>query len=67
MFREAAVGFLLSIAAVIYFLPMLIAYGRDRPDANWVAAINLFFGWTIVGWLAALIKACAHRPTARHV
>lgn len=58
-------GFLLGIAVVIYFLPMLIGYGRERDDADWIAFLNLLLGWTIVGWLIALVRACSHPPLSR--
>lgn len=52
-------GFLVSLLVVVYFLPMLIAYGQERRDAGRIAAINLLLGWTLVGWLVALLQACS--------
>jgi len=44
-------GTFLFVFLVIYFLPTLIA----RHDRGVVFLINLFLGWTIIGWGFALI------------
>jgi len=55
--------FAIIVAAVIvgalplYFLPVIIAYLRAVPDRARVAAINVFLGWTYLGWVAALALA----------
>ena len=56
-------GVLLLTCAVIaviccYFLPSIIAILRG-VNLAYVICINLFFGWTFVGWLCAFISACA--------
>jgi uncharacterized membrane protein len=38
--------------AVLYFLPSFIAW--NKPNGNTVMTINLFLGWTFVGWVIAL-------------
>lgn len=40
------VGFLV-VAALLYFLPAVIA--RKKPNASSVFVINLFLGWTLAG------------------
>ena len=42
---------------LLYFLPTII--GRHRSDATKIFIVNLFFGWTFIGWVIALIWACA--------
>jgi hypothetical protein len=62
--REAAVNpimMLLLVVAVFYFLPSLIASGKGRFLATFVA--NLAFGWTFVGWIIILIWALT--PSSR--
>ena len=39
----------------LYFTPTIIAW--NKPQANSVIAVNLFLGWTIIGWVAALAWA----------
>ena len=41
----------------LYFLPTII--GRNKADAGAIFLVNLLLGWTVVGWIAALIWACA--------
>jgi hypothetical protein len=41
----------------LHCLPMIIAYRRSAPDRRSVTVINVFHGWTYVGWVAALALA----------
>ncbi len=42
------------VAFGIYFLPSLIAFGRNHRDKIIILLIDVFFGWSIVGWFIAL-------------
>ena len=42
---------------LLYFLPSLI--GRDKKDALGIFLVNFLLGWTLIGWVVALIWACA--------
>ncbi len=46
---------------LLYFLPSIIA--RGKRDATGIFLLNLFLGWTFIGWLIALIWACTAEPT----
>ncbi|WP_033063671.1 superinfection immunity protein [Pseudomonas brassicacearum] len=46
---------LLAIAFIAYFLPTFIASKRDHPNGTSIFLLNLFLGWTFIGWLGALI------------
>ena len=48
-------SFLLML--LLYFLPSII--GRDKKDATGIFLVNLFLGWTLIGWVVAFIWACA--------
>jgi hypothetical protein len=39
------------------WIPTIIAGQRGIPNAGSVAVINLFLGWTFIGWVVALAKA----------
>lgn len=56
----------LFILFLLYFLPAVIA--RKKPNASSVFVINLFFGWTLIGWVIALAMAVANPnpPVAVH-
>lgn len=47
----------LLFLTLLYFLPAII--GRDKRDAAGIFLLNLFLGWTVIGWVIALIWACA--------
>jgi hypothetical protein len=43
-------------------LPWAIAASRGKANQGAVGLINLFLGWTFVGWVVALVMACqAHQ------
>ena len=46
-----------GIVTALYLLPALIAWIRRAPDIGTVAVINIFLGWTFLGWVAALAMA----------
>lgn len=45
------------IVLAIYFFPSLTAAGRHVPNVGSVVVINLFLGWTLIGWVIALAMA----------
>jgi hypothetical protein len=60
---------LLGIAFVVYFLPSMVALGRGHHNAGAIALLNAIAGWTLVGWIIALVWAAtavsrAHRRAA---
>ena len=42
---------------VMYFLPSLIALGRSKRDITAIVLLNFFLGWTMIGWVVALVWA----------
>lgn len=50
-----------AIALGLLFLPTLIAKSRNHPNVLPIFLVNLFFGWTFIGWVISLIWACT-RP-----
>jgi hypothetical protein len=45
----------LVLAMALYFLPTLIGHEKDNAVAIFV--LNLLLGWTIIGWIVALVWA----------
>ena len=39
----------------VYFLPSFIAFSRAHKDRFMIFLINIFLGWTFLGWVWALI------------
>lgn len=52
---DAGLLFFLAAAVALYFLPLLIALPRNHHNALAIAALNLLLGWTLLGWIAALV------------
>lgn len=58
-----ALGFMLLIlAGIFYFIPTAISKQRDTEHDGMIFFINLVFGWTVLGWIAALIWAIVEKP-----
>jgi hypothetical protein len=45
---------------VMYFLPSIIALARSKRDLLAIFLLNLFLGWSVIGWVVALIWASKH-------
>lgn len=43
---------------LIYFFPCIVRSLRDSTNGFVVFLINLLTGWSVIGWLAALLIAC---------
>ena len=50
------------LSLAFYFLPTIIADKRNVPHSGAICCINLIFGWTVLGWIAALVWAVAETP-----
>lgn len=48
---------LVIVLAILYFVPSFVAAGRKRNGGVFV--LNLFLGWTLVGWVVALAWAAS--------
>lgn len=42
----------------LYFLPYINALSRKHRSAGAILVINLFLGWTVIGWIVALSWSC---------
>jgi hypothetical protein len=45
-----------------YLLPTIMAIKRKSPHRTAIVIINFFFGFTLVGWIIALVLANKHPP-----
>ncbi len=55
LFRNTTLVLLGGILLSGYFLPAII--GRHKRNARAILVLNLLLGWTILGWIGALIWA----------
>jgi Superinfection immunity protein len=42
---------------VMYFLPSILALARNKRDTTAIVLLNFFLGWTMIGWVVALVWA----------
>src|SRR5690349_13833861 len=61
----ATSSILIFISVAIYVLPTLVATGRHDHHAFDITVLNIFAGWTIVGWAAALIWSLIDSANSR--
>jgi hypothetical protein len=47
---------------VLYFLPAIIAAARHTHNVTGILLLNIFLGWTVVGWFVALLMALCSMP-----
>lgn len=47
----------LVIALCIYFIPVAVAHSRNHRSFNAIFIVNLLLGWSVIGWIWALIWA----------
>ena len=53
---DAVLGLgLLVLGVFVYFLPGIVAHMRGHHQENAIVLLNLFLGWTFIGWVAALV------------
>jgi hypothetical protein len=48
-------GLIFFAAAAVYFLPSWI--GSSKQNRTSIFLLNLFLGWTLIGWVVALVWA----------
>ncbi len=48
---------LFGFGFVMYFLPSIIALARSKRDIAAIILLNFFLGWTMIGWVVALVWA----------
>ncbi len=60
---------LFLLGALVYLAPTGLAIYRDCQSMAWITLVNVFLGWTILGWFAALgwavsgkVRVAVHPP-----
>jgi Superinfection immunity protein/Short C-terminal domain len=61
----------LLLLLALYFTPSIGAMIRKHHNVGAIFALNLFGGWTLVGWVVAVVWACTETKkkevTGKHV
>ena len=59
--------FMILLVGFIYFIPSIYASWMKRRNAPAIFLLNLFLGWTIIGWIVACIWAEMKEPPTQLV
>lgn len=67
---DSLIGGLFFLFAVVvigglYFLPTLLGTVRKVPNIGSIVIINIFLGWTFIGWVVCLAMAARSVPRNR--
>ena len=54
---SATISIVLAVLSVGYMLPWMIAALRGKSNHWAVMVLNLLLGWTLIGWVIALVMA----------
>jgi hypothetical protein len=55
-------GVLYLFLIIAYWVPTIIAFARHVPAKAQVVIVNFFLGWTLIGWVVALVMAFRQVP-----
>jgi Superinfection immunity protein len=58
---EIAERILLIVGAILYFVPTVVGWRLGVKSVQSIFYVNLIFGWTIVGWVFAMIWVMTER------
>jgi hypothetical protein len=47
----------LLFLTLLYFMPTIV--GHKHRNVLSIFLVNFFFGWTVIGWIVAMIWACS--------
>lgn len=48
---------------MLYVIPMFIALKRKHPQRFPIGCLNIFLGWTFIGWVVCLVWALSNTKT----
>ena len=59
---------LLVFGAIVYFFPSMVASIHKHPNQLAIFTLNIFGGWTLIGWVGALVWAVTKpKPAPQYV
>lgn len=62
---QSSLAWIIAICTLGYMLPWAIAATRGKSNAGAIGWINLLLGWSVIGWIIALVMACgSHQAVA---
>lgn len=61
---SATISIVVAILTIGYMLPWMVAEMRGKSNHWAVFALNLLLGWTLIGWVWALVMALTSHQVA---
>jgi len=59
---EESAFFIIFVLVIIYFIPAVIAFLKGHLSAGAIFALNLLLGWSLIGWVIALVWSLKNDP-----
>ncbi len=59
------IGLILLIFSPVYFIPTIVAVVRHAKQKLGIILLNIFAGWTFIGWVIALVWSIAGESQKR--
>lgn len=56
------VAWIVAVLTAGYMLPWAIAATRNKSNTLAIALVNVLLGWTLVGWIVALVMSASSEP-----
>ena len=57
----------LIVLLLLYFVPSVVAFARHHHNQWAIFALNLFLGWSVLGWIGALVWSLTRPSQVVHV
>lgn len=66
MHSDGAVLLFVIVSLAIYFVPAIVAFSRQHHQKAAILVLNLFLGWSGLGWIVALVWSftAVQKPSA---
>ena len=61
---SASILSLIVFGVGFYFLPTIIGFARKKDNKISILLLNFFLGWSLIGWVAALVWATSKDKVA---
>lgn len=53
---------IVALAIFVYIIPIIVAHKRQHPSRMAITVLNIFLGWSFIGWIIALVWSCTTPP-----
>ena len=56
-----------TLGLFVYFIPYLVAHKKQHIQKTPILLLNIFLGWTFIGWVIALIWAVMENKNSNNL